>query len=151
MDLQQILPIVVPKAIAWAKQQEAIIVQTGSKLSDEGIAIAQRVGVLHPTQVRACVVAAIPLPEDPVLAQIAVERGIFGPRTGGVTLGYGIYLVDGKWDDQLMTHELRHVHQYESLGGVDGFMPVYLSQIARYGYGQAPLERDARAAAGESD
>lgn len=149
MDLSQLLPSLVPRAIAWAKQQEAIIVQTGSTLSHEGIAIAHRMGVLHPTHVRACVVAAIPLPEDPLLAQIAVERGLVGPHTGGVALGYGIYLVEGKWNDQLVAHELRHVHQYETMGGIDGFMPIYLAQIAQYGYQAAPLEKDARAAAGE--
>lgn len=149
MDLHELLPVIVPRAIAWAKDQEAEIYRLGAPLSAVGITIAQRVGVLEPTRVRLQVVQAIPMPEDPVMARIVVERGLFGPHTGGVTLGYGIYLVDGKWDDQLVAHELRHVHQYERLGGVDGFMPVYLSQIAQYGYRQAPLEQDARAAAGE--
>jgi hypothetical protein len=149
MDLRELLPIVVPRAITWAKSQEAEILRVGTPLSPYGITIAQRVGVLQPARVRLRIIPAIPMPEDPVMANIAVERNLFGPHTGGVTLGYGIYLVDGKWNEQLVAHELRHVHQYERLGGIEGFMPVYLSQIAQHGYMQAPLEQDARAAAGQ--
>ncbi|MDB5957515.1 hypothetical protein [Ramlibacter sp.] len=149
MDIHELLPVLVPKAITWAKSQEAAILRAGVPLSPSGIGIAQRVGVVDPTRVRLQVVPAIPTPDDPVMARIVVEQGVFGPHTGGVTLGYGIYLVAGKWNDQLVAHELRHVHQYESLGGVEGFMPVYLAQIAQCGYRDAPLERDARAAAGE--
>lgn len=151
MDLQQLLPIVVPRAIAWAKSRETEILRAGVRLSPEGVAIAEQVGVLAPSQVRLHIVPAIPTPEDPVLAQMVLDRGLFGPNTGGVTLGYGIYLVDGKWNDRLVAHELRHVHQYERLGGIAQFLRVYLSQIAQHGYQNAPLERDARAAAGEPD
>jgi hypothetical protein len=150
MNLQQLLPIIVPKAIAWAKDREDEILRVGVPLSLQGIAIAERVGVLEPTRVRLLVVPSIPLPEDPDMAQIVVEKGLFGPHTGGVTLGRGIYLVAGKWNDQLVAHELRHVQQYETMGGIDGFMPVYLAQVAEHGYVAAPLEQDARAAAGES-
>lgn len=123
----------------------------GTPLSAVGVSIAERVGVRMPDRVRLLVVPAIPTPEDPVIAQIARERGVFGPNTGGVTLGYGIFLVHGKWHDQLVAHELRHVQQYETLGGIDGFMPLYLAQIAQHGYRDAPLEKDARSAAGEPD
>lgn len=149
MDLSQLLPSLVPRAIAWAKDHEAKILRTGVRLSSDGIAIAERVGVLEPARVRLQIVPAIPMPEDPVMAQIVVGQGLFGPHTGGVTLGHGIFLVEGKWNDQLVAHELRHVHQYQTMGGIDGFMPIYLTQIAQYGYRDAPLERDARAAAGE--
>lgn len=149
MDLQQLLPTLVPKAITWAKGREVEILRNGTTLSPQGVATAQHVGVAEPSRVRLQVVSAIPMPNDPVMAQIVVQQALFGPHTGGVTLGYGIYLVEGKWNDRLVAHELRHVHQYETLGGIDGFMPVYLAQIARFGYRDAPLERDARAAAGE--
>jgi hypothetical protein len=39
---------------------------------------------------------------------------------------------------------LRHVYQYEMLGSINGFLPVYLQQIVEYGYYDAPLESDAR-------
>lgn len=46
---------------------------------------------------------------------------------------------------RLVTHELRHVHQYETAGSIAAFLPVYLQQILDYGYAHAPLEMDARA------
>lgn len=44
---------------------------------------------------------------------------------------------------RLISHELRHVQQYESFGGIETFMPVYLGQIASVGYRDAPLDQDA--------
>lgn len=149
MELGKLLTVIIPAAVEWAKAREVEILRSGMPLSPIGVSIAQRVGVRDPARVRLQVVPAIPMPENPVLAQIAVERGLFGPHTGGVTLGHGIYLVEGKWNDQLVAHELRHVYQYETLGGIDAFMAVYLAQVAEFGYKDSPLERDARAAAGE--
>lgn len=41
-------------------------------------------------------------------------------------------------------HELRHVYQYERLGGVREFLDTYIDEVLRYGYASAPLEVDAR-------
>ncbi|MBA2670046.1 MAG: hypothetical protein H0U67_06740 [Gemmatimonadetes bacterium] len=43
----------------------------------------------------------------------------------------------------LRVHEGRHVWQYRMLGPL--FLPVYFLLMARYGYWDHPLERDARA------
>ena len=45
----------------------------------------------------------------------------------------------------LWRHERRHVEQYERLGLA--FIPLYLWQLLRSGYGAHPLERDAARAA----
>ncbi|MES9834713.1 MAG: hypothetical protein ABW139_20975 [Candidatus Thiodiazotropha sp. DIVDIV] len=37
------------------------------------------------------------------------------------------------------------VFQYETLGSIEKFLPVYTQQIVEYGYENAPLEVDARA------
>jgi hypothetical protein len=60
-----------------------------------------------------------------------------------MTLGYGIFICRGHRTAQLVSHECRHVHQYEEAGTIEAFLGVYLRQIAQYGYAQAPLEIDA--------
>ena len=63
----------------------------------------------------------------------------------GLTLGYSIFIVNGHVNDRLLSHELRHVQQYERAGSIAAFLPTYLSQIVDLGYENAPFEIDARA------
>ena len=88
--------------------------------------------------------AALPLPDDPDLRQVALETGLLGPNMIGLTLGYGIYVCDGHMDNRLISHECRHVHQYEVAGSIESYLPIYLRQIAVHGYHDAPFEIDAR-------
>jgi hypothetical protein len=46
---------------------------------------------------------------------------------------------------RLVSHECRHVYQYETHGSIAAFLPIYLLQIATVGYVNAPFEQDARA------
>jgi hypothetical protein len=82
---------------------------------------------------------------NPALAAAALEIGFLGPKTLGLTLGYGIFIkrthAGRRW---LLRHELRHVAQCEAAGGMGRFLPEYLSQVVRLGYSNAPLEADAR-------
>jgi hypothetical protein len=45
---------------------------------------------------------------------------------------------------RLISHEFRHVAQYEVAGSIEAFLPVYLAQIVEAGYEAAPFEVDAR-------
>lgn len=74
----------------------------------------------------------------------AIGAGLFGPGMIGLTLGYGILVVQGQETRRLLSHEFRHVHQYEQAGSIVAFLPTYLQQIAAFGYRNAPLELDAR-------
>jgi hypothetical protein len=145
MDLQPLLPKLVPKAIAWAKSQSEHIRSTGFSLNEKGLALARQVGVARPELVRVRYVSQLPVPDDPLLRDVALASGLLGPGMVGLTLGHGIYIVEGHGHVRLMSHELRHVHQYEAFGSIEAFMPVYLAQIAGVGYRDAPLEQDARA------
>jgi hypothetical protein len=145
MDLQKRLPLLVPKAIAWAQKQSHLILRSGVSLNEKGTALATRVGVTKPELVRIQYVSELPMPEDPLLREVADATGLIGSDTAGITVGYGIFIVEKCADVRLISHELRHVQQYESLGGIEAFMPVYLAQIASVGYHDAPLEQDARA------
>jgi hypothetical protein len=62
----------------------------------------------------------------------------------GLTLGDGVYVCHGHGTVRLLSHEFRHVYQYEQAGSIGAFLPVYLQQIVTFGYNNAPLEVDAR-------
>ena len=139
------LPSVLPRAIAWANAQSKDILQRGQPLTAAGLKLARAVGVLRPEQIRVLTVAAIPAPEDSELRRIAREENLIGPGTGGLTLGYGVFVVNGQGTARLLSHEFRHVHQYEQAGSIELFLPIYLKQVVEFGYDQAPYEIDARA------
>jgi len=69
---------------------------------------------------------------------------MLGPDMAGLTLGYGIYVRHGHDTLRLLSHEFRHVYQYEAAGSIAAFLPGYLQQIVTVGYDDAPLEVDAR-------
>jgi len=77
--------------------------------------------------------------------QAALGTGLLGPGMVGLTLGYGVYICRGHGTVRLLSHEFRHVYQYERAGSIAAFLPVYLHQIATVGYYNAPFEIDARA------
>ena len=144
-DLLSVLPQLLPSAIAWVEEQSHRAIEAGLPLDTTGLALAGRVGVQHPELIRTQLVEALPLPEDPALRQAALATGLLGPGMIGLTLGYAIFVVRGHMSARLLSHECRHVHQYEAAGSIAAFLPAYLQQIATVGYENAPLERDARA------
>jgi len=144
IDLESLLPVLLPRAIEWVKAQSASILESGSPLNALEFRLAQAVGVTYPDRIRVSVVQSLPLPDDPELRHVALETGLLGPGNIGVTYGYGIYVCDGHVTNRLISHECRHVYQYERAGSIDTFLPVYLHQIATVGYYDAPLEVDAR-------
>lgn len=143
-DLRSALPALMPKAIAWAEACTAEIALSGSPLDQSGRSIAERVGVAHPELIRIHMVSQLPLPTDPQLRQAALMTGLFNPEIVGLTLGHGIYIRHGHGTQRLLSHECRHVYQYEQAGSIAAFLPAYLQQIVDFGYSGAPLEIDAR-------
>jgi len=144
IDLLSVLPPLLPKAIEWANARSSEILAAGEALDATGLKLAAAVGVSDAARIRVSAVPALPLPEDPDLRTVALETGLLGPNMIGLTLGYGIYVCAGKFDHRLISHECRHVYQYETAGSIEEFLPVYLKQIAVYGYHNAPYEVDAR-------
>lgn len=145
MDLESELPGLLPIAVEWAEQQEERALEAGRPLSEEMVGVASRMGVVAPESVRILVVESLPSPGDPKLRAAAEETGLLGPGMIGLTLGYAIFVVASHETVRLVSHECRHVYQYESHGGISGFLPIYLGQIVKYGYQNAPFEIDARA------
>jgi hypothetical protein len=145
MDLQAELPALLPRAIAWAEAEANLVAQTGQTLTDTSQALARRVGVAHPDRIRVAVVELLPMPEDPELRAAAVQTGLLGPQMAGLTLDYSVFARRGYVTWRLLSHEFRHVFQYEQAGSIAAFLPIYLQQIVQVGYANAPLEIDARA------
>jgi len=143
-DLATVLPLLLPKAIEWANARSQEILTGGEPLSETGLELARAVGVSQPEKIRVSIVQSLPLPEDQTLRAVALETGLLGEGMVGLTLGYGIYVCTGHIDNRLVSHECRHVFQYEEAGSIEGFLPIYLEQIAIYGYDNAPYEIDAR-------
>jgi hypothetical protein len=138
------LPRLLPSAIAWSEARAADILRNGTPLDGAGLKLARTVGVVRPELIRVQMVHTIPMPDEARLRRAAVQTGLLGPHMAGLTLGYGIYVVAGHVTPRLLSHECRHVHQYEVAGSIAAFLPVYLKQIMKYGYENAPFEVDAR-------
>jgi hypothetical protein len=144
-NLADHLPVLLPRLLGWANAQAELILHHGIPLNAVGLTLASRVGVVQPERIRILTVPTVPAPEDPELQQMALEQNLIGPDTAGLTLGYGIFIVDGCLTSRLLAHECRHVYQYEVAGSIDAFLPLYLIQIAEFTYDRAPFELDAQA------
>lgn len=146
-DLRHAMQVAIPLAVAWAQEQESIILDTGVQLSPELIEIARKVGVQRPDLVRVRLVPQLPQPNNPILLVLAKTVQLITPNTAGITFQHGIYIrQDCANELRLHAHELAHVGQYERLGGIQPFMHKYCQQLATAGYHNAPMEVEARKA-----
>ncbi len=139
------LSVLLPRAIAWAESQSAIILQTGRPLTTALESLASNVGVTHPEKIRITETPELPLPEDSELRAAGLKLGLLGPHIAGSTFGYGIYVRKGYVTRRLLSHEFRHTYQYEQAGSIAAFLERYIEQIAATGYYDASFERDAGA------
>ncbi len=136
---------IIEVASEWIDKQQEYILNNGASLENYQKEIASLVGVAKPDDIRILVVDKISRPDNPLLKKVAEEMNFLGPDTIGLTLGYGIYLREGYITDRLLSHEFRHVQQYEVAGSIQAFIAEYIQQIFQYGYCDAPYEVDARA------
>jgi hypothetical protein len=140
------LTTLAPRAIAWAEQQSAAVARSGRALTPAQEALARRVGVRRPELIRIEVVDSFPLPQDADVKAAAMRIGLAQPSVVGLTLGHSVLVRRGhEADAQLLSHEFRHVFQYESRGGIAAFLAQHIGDLARFGYEDSPFEVDARA------
>jgi len=65
--------------------------------------------------------------------------------TWGLTVGHGIFIRSDRWNSRsTIAHELHHVMQFETLGGIGQFLRAYIGECNTYGYHNAPMELAAR-------
>ena len=114
IDLAAALPRLLPLAIPWVQSQEADVLATGCPLTVTELALAKAVGVRNASRVRIKLVNELPKPTHPDLRVAAEQTGLLGPNTAGVTFGYAVFIRHGFVTNRLVSHELRHVHQYEA-------------------------------------
>ena len=145
MDLRTSLPALLPKIIAWAQLVAADVAVRGIPLTAQGLTDAIAVGVRHPDRVRLLLVDRIPRPLDAELQAAALHTGLLGASTLGLTLGHAILIRQGHLTRRLLSHECRHVQQYEQFSTIGAFLAEYLGGIFETGYHDSPFERDARA------
>lgn len=140
------LSMLAPAAIAWAERTSADSLRAGTPLSARLEQLARANGVRDPGKVRVLVMDRIPLPEEPQLKAAALDVGLSASWASGMTLGYAVIVRRGFEDDvRVLSHELRHVAQYEACGGIKGFLSIHLANLAEFGYEDSPFEVDARA------
>jgi hypothetical protein len=138
------LPLLLPIAAAWVEKQEIIISERGTPLNETELTDARRAGVIFPEKIRVLRVEKLPQPEDEDVMFVAKRIGFFSSRSTGLSLGYGICLVHGSWEDRhVLVHECVHVGQYERLGGIRRFLAVYLRECIDPGYPFGALEQEA--------
>ncbi len=143
-DLQPKLAALLPKAIAWAEQLATQVANDGIPISEELQALARRLGVMYPENIRIMEVQHLPKPDDPELCHACFAAGMLGANMTGLTLGYHIMALSGCCTPALLAHEFRHVYQFEEAGSLTAFLTIYSEQVLAFGYNGAPLEWDAR-------
>jgi hypothetical protein len=145
IKMLEMLPRLLPQTVSWAELQSEYILKNGTPLSEEQMAIAREVGVAHPEQIRLMDLSAIQQPSDPMLREIINQLGLLGEGIGGITLAYGVLLNSQYLNNtRVLSHEFRHVYQYEQAGSISNYMKAYFEQVMQYGYKYAPLEVDAQ-------
>ncbi|MGC4091929.1 MAG: hypothetical protein QM756_29410 [Polyangiaceae bacterium] len=144
MDIKALLPVLLPRAIDWCERVSAEAASTGAPLKATALSDAQLVGVARPERIRVLVVDAIPTPDDRLLATAAASIGFLGAATAGLALGYSIFVRRGRLSRRLLSHECRHVAQFENEGSLAEFLTTYLNEIVRVGYEDCSFEVDAR-------
>lgn len=125
-DLRILLPQLLPRAISWAETVAAEVATNGTPLSDDGLSVASSVEVSHPSRVRILMVDRFPKPSDPELQTAASQAGLLGPMTTGLTLGYSVLIRNGHMSRRLLSHECRHVYQFEQAGSIVGVSTIVL-------------------------
>ncbi len=144
MDLLYQLQSLLPLAIKWAEEHSEKIQIEGIPLTTEQSEIAKQVGVSSPEKVKILEVEKIPFPENKELSEAATQTGFLSNEMKGLTLGHSIYIRSGHNTNQLLSHELRHIYQYETFGSIPEYLVEYLKQIVLVGYENSLLEQDAR-------
>jgi len=143
MNLRAQSPALLPRAAEWLRGVSAMAERDGIALTDGLHVLARRVGVLQPERIRLLTVGALPRPGDPQLCAAAGAIGLLGEGMHGIAAGYGVLLLRGRTSTRLLSHEFRHVRQFELAGSIERFLSDYVPQVAIYGHADAPLEVDA--------
>ncbi|MGF6483134.1 hypothetical protein [Paraburkholderia sp. JPY419] len=141
------LPSTIKAIEKWAGKMEEKALTDGRCLMADETAIAQKMRVEHPERVRV-VIGKLPNPGNASVYLAMSKVGLLGGHITGLTFGYGIYIKEGHNGDAttLLSHELRHVKQYEDVRREKiNYLAEYVHQLNQYGYRLSGFEQDAYA------
>jgi hypothetical protein len=148
MTRRLLVPLILPFACAWIARHERRILAAGRPLNDEELADLAVIGIARPARVRLLAVPAVPMPLQSLARFARPLVGTSLAPTSGLTARFGIDLrKEFAGDRRPLARELAHPRQYEHLGGIRPFPRQYLHEFLAAGYLDAPMEREARAAA----
>ena len=140
-----------PRALNWLETVEKDYHRQGRSLSLQEIAVAHRIGVARPEEVRVVVLETFSMPTDSELRAEAQRFGYVGQREGGRTVGYVVMLKPQVAQNAtVLAHELVHISQVDRLGR-KGLLRRYFIEMAVVGYARSPLELEAHEKQGASD
>ena len=125
---QEKFEALIPLAYQWARTQEEFVLTHGAPLNPQHLADARLAGVRHCERIRLLVVDRIPLPENGDLAEATRRSRILTEETRCTGFGYAIIIRAEAWGDrELLVHNLVHIAQCERSGGLEKWIPKYLS------------------------
>ncbi|MBD3585680.1 hypothetical protein HHX48_08040 [Salinimonas sp. HHU 13199] len=138
--------VLLPQYIDWAYKIDKKGQQEGTALSADQLILATEIGIKHPEKVRLVYIDEIPFPRDNYALKVLGEAlGFIGEGivNNAQAFGYSIYIRNGyPLDTPKLAHELVHVLQIER-SSLDSIIRQHISDLATYGYDNAPLEVEA--------
>ncbi|NKF52671.1 hypothetical protein G3R49_19110 [Shewanella sp. WXL01] len=138
--------ILLPQYVSWAYDVDAKGLEVGIPLKEREILLATEIGIQNPEKVRIIYVDEVPFPYENYALKILGEALGFvgeGIVNDAQVFGYSIYVRSGyKLDKPRLAHELVHVLQIER-SDLETIITQHFSDLAQYGYQNAPLEVEA--------
>ena len=147
LDLLTRVTALMPEIESWVEEQQHLVLTSGFSLSPNGLHCAISLGIRKPLNVRVLHVRSMPYPSHNGVRILAEQLGVITPKTQGMTFFYGIMVRNDTWyDPVLLAHQLKHVQQYERMGGIHVFLKRFVAECFLHGCDSAPLEVEARSA-----
>ncbi|MEP1382383.1 MAG: hypothetical protein ABJK64_01175 [Paraglaciecola sp.] len=138
--------ILLPQYIDWAYETDKQGLESGVPLSAQELSLATDIGIQNPEKVRVVYVDEVPFPYDNfALKTLGEALGFIGEGiiNNAQVFGYSIYVRNGyELNRPKLAHELVHVLQIER-ASLDHIITQHFSDLAEYGYDNAPLEVEA--------
>jgi hypothetical protein len=138
------IPTLLPILIDWAERMEQKALSEGVALNKVLRDAAAILKIKDIDAVRILAVPSIPEPDNRRIVELGTSLGLPFSNLGGITFGHGIF-VQGPLvqDNELLTHELVHVRQYEQWKSIPEYLSIYVEQLAQFGYQRMPFELEA--------
>ncbi|WP_414829664.1 hypothetical protein [Alteromonas sp. H39] len=138
--------ILLPQYIDWAFETDKEGLASGTPLNARQLSLASDIGIQKPEKVRVVYVDEVPFPyENFALKTLGEALGFIGEGVinNAQVFGYSIYVRNGfELNRAKLAHELVHVLQIER-SSLDNVITQHFSDLAEYGYENAPLETEA--------